>query len=182
MANNYIKKYECGNLGLDLPFANCIYELPLLSFSDMRSSLTLSLVFNREMKENGDNTYKITSGYKLNLQKRIYFDGGVGYYQESNGKIVQLFNNVKSEGTYTFPDDSQRIIRAQGENEYILEYPDYSIEKFDLNGKITELVDKYNDKLLTYEYSGDTLTSITYKGQQRSLATPPQLCLAVKRE
>lgn len=36
MSNNYVKKYECGKLGLDLPYMNCIYELPLLSFGDMR--------------------------------------------------------------------------------------------------------------------------------------------------
>ena len=46
MSNNYVKKYDVGQIKLDLPYANYIHELPLLSLSDIKRSLELSIVFN----------------------------------------------------------------------------------------------------------------------------------------
>ena len=164
MSNNYVKKYDVGNLYLDLPYANCIYELPLLTFGDMRNTVNLSLIFNHKLKEDGDNSFNMTAGYKLNLQKRIFLNNeNTAYYQEANGKIEQLFSDTNSNGICTFDDDSQRIIFSQSSGEYLLEYPDFSKEKYDSSGRITETIDKYGDRLLTYVYTGNLLTSIVFR-------------------
>ncbi|MBR2722425.1 MAG: RHS repeat-associated core domain-containing protein [Clostridia bacterium] len=172
MENNYVKKYECGELSLDLPFANTIYELPLLSFGDMRGSMTVSLVFNHEMSQTEGNPFHITDGYKLNLQKRIFLDeGDTAYFQEANGKIVQLCDNISTSDTerYTFFDDSGRIIRTTTGG-YELEYPDYSKELYNSAGLITASYDKYGATVLTYGYQNGKLTSVAYRGKTVSFA------------
>ena len=55
MSNTYIKKYDVGQIKLDLPYANYIHELPLLSFGDIQHTVNLSLIFNSEKKKNEDN-------------------------------------------------------------------------------------------------------------------------------
>ena len=163
MSNNYVKKYECGELRMDLPRANCIYELPLLSFGDMRNSVNLSLVFNRAVKVDGGNPFNISNGYKLNLQKRIIknSDNSISY-QEANGKIVDLLDGNNIMGVHTFLDHSQRIVREISSG-YELEYPDFSKERYDSNGRIITTIDKYGDKILTYEYANNVLVAITYR-------------------
>ena len=162
MSNNYVKKYECGNLGLDLPYANCIYELPLLSFSDMRNGLTLSLVFNRDLKERGGNPFDIVDGYKLNLQKRIFWDGNTLCYQGGNGKTERLNEADEIVGLHTFNDDSRRIVRSVNSG-FVLESSDYSKEVFNSDGNIIEAYDKYGDKLLCFQYTANKLSSIQYR-------------------
>ena len=65
---SYVKKYEVGSVRLDAPYAHYIYELPLLSFSDIRNSIGLSLVYQSKLN---DNPFYIKNGFKLNLQKRL---------------------------------------------------------------------------------------------------------------
>ena len=57
MSNTYVKKYGVGQIKLDLPYANYIHELPLLSFGDIQHTVNLSLVFNhaRYTEEAEDN-------------------------------------------------------------------------------------------------------------------------------
>ena len=43
---SYVKSYDVGQIKLDLPRANHIHELSLLSFSDVQNTVNLSLVFN----------------------------------------------------------------------------------------------------------------------------------------
>ena len=43
---SYVKNYNVGQTKLDLPYANYIHELPLLSFGDVQHTINLSLVFN----------------------------------------------------------------------------------------------------------------------------------------
>ena len=167
MSNNYEKKYDIGNLSLDLPYANCIYELPLLSFCDMRSTVNLSLVFNQALKAEGENPFNITSGYKLNLQKRIIFGDTTPKFQEENGKLTTLWNDEGST-VYSFDDDSQRIIRLNTDC-YELEKSDYSKEIYDLTGKIIAVKDKYNEEILSYIYQNNILTSIRYRANNESL-------------
>ena len=164
--SNYVKKYDLGEMYLDLPSPNCIYELPLLSFGDLRGSVNLALVYNQAMCYQGV-SFNVRAGYKLNLQKRLYT--GSPYYIEANGKAVAL--TVSGEGDdvlYTFPDDSGRIIRKTlNENQqpvYELEYPDFSREHYDMNGNIIAAYDKYGDMLLRYHYGvSDKLSSIDYR-------------------
>ena len=49
--SNYVKKYNLGNIIVDLPYNSYIHELPLLSFSDYRNSVNISLVFNKKKKD-----------------------------------------------------------------------------------------------------------------------------------
>ena len=48
--SNYVKKYNLGNIMVNLPYNSYIHELPLLSFSDYRNSVNISLVFNKRLK------------------------------------------------------------------------------------------------------------------------------------
>ena len=185
---SYVKNYNVGQTKLDLPYANYIHELPLLSFGDVQHTINLSLVFNYERKAAGDNPFNIASGFKLNMQKKLRISGDSISYQEESGKLVNLtaFGDV-----YTFNDDSQRILRRTEilvappiggggsiiggsiiggsitptitEYEYVVEYPDYSKEEYNSNGYITGVYDKYGTKFLSYSYDGTKLTDITYR-------------------
>ena len=185
---SYVKNYNVGQTKLDLPYANYIHELPLLSFGDAQHTINLSLVFNQQRKAAGDNSFNIASGFKLNMQKKLIISGDSISYQEESGKIINLtaFGDV-----YTFNDDSQRILRRTEmlvappiggggsiiggsiiggsitptitEYEYVVEYPDYSKEEYNSNGYITGVYDKYGTKFLSYSYDGTKLTDITYR-------------------
>ena len=164
MSNTYVKKYDVGQINLDLPYANYIHELPLLSFGDVQHTINLSLVFNYARKAEGDNSFNIANGFKLNMQKRIIKDTSTNLpieFQDERGKIVVLTNN--GNGIYTFKDDSQKILRVVNDG-YELEYSDLSKETFSGNGYITGVYSKYDtDKsFLTYGYTSNRLTSITY--------------------
>ena len=176
---NYVKNYNVGQIQLDLPTTNYIYELPLLSFSDIYNAINLSLIFNYENKD--DNLFFIAPGYKLNLSKRLTIvNGSPVSYHEANGKCTTI---SKSGNVYTFDDNSQRIIKVT-ENLiippdpdlkdgifpqpiidyiYTVEYPDYSKEEYHSNGSIKASYNKYGSKILSYTYSGNKLTTIAYK-------------------
>ena len=162
MSNNYVKKYDMGEIKLDLPYANYIHELPLLSFGDVLHTFDLSLVFNYENKN--VNPFFIANGYQLNLQKRIIESTNVTLqikFQDGAGKSVYLTDN--SNGIYTFPDDSQKILRRINSG-YVLEYSDFSKEFYNSDGYITAVCDKYSDTpFLTYTYDeSGRLISISY--------------------
>jgi len=173
---NFIKKFERGEMYLDLPYANCIYELPLWSFADMRHSFHLSLIYNRTLKEQNDDFFHIAKGYKLNLQKRlIYNPYGTSYFQEENGKCTKLHHHGGTR--YTFDDDSQRMIHGEtregGAMVYTLDYSDGSFEEYEMyddqgaNGFKTRIIgayDKHHKKVLSYNYNdNDLLSSIMYR-------------------
>ena len=159
---NFIKKFERGEMHLDLPYANCIYELPLLSFSDLKGGINLSLVFNQALQSQG-NLFGINAGYKLNLEKRLLFGNNTIQYMEANGKISALhLSGAVGNDRYTFLDDSGRIIRPI-ENGYELEYSDFSREEYDTDGKIIATYDKYGDKVLQYYYENGKLTSVGFR-------------------
>ena len=42
----YVKKFNPGQLRIDLPCSNYFYELPLFSFGDTLGGLGVSLVYN----------------------------------------------------------------------------------------------------------------------------------------
>ena len=182
---SYVKNYNVGQTKLDLPYANYIHELPLLSFGDVQHTINLSIVFNYARKAAGDNPFNIASGFKLNMQKKLIISGDSISYQEESGKIINLtaFGDV-----YTFNDDSQRILRRTEmlvappiggggsiiggsitpgltvtQYEYTVEYPDYSKEEYESGGYITGIYDKYGTKFLSFTYSGTKLTDITYR-------------------
>ena len=168
MSNTYVKKYDVGQIKLDLPYAHYIHELPLLSFGDIQHTINLSLVFNSERKKKEDNSFSIADGFKLNLQKRIVFDQCANRpiaLIDATGKYVVLYHNEGD--VYTFGDDSQRILRKIS-NTYEVEYPDFSKETYNQNGYITATFDKYSaNALLTFSYTvGDRLSSINYGGNK----------------
>ena len=163
---SYVKTYNPGQIRMDLPTANYIHELPLLSFSDIHGAVNLSLVFNYALKAEGSNPYNIAPGYKLNLQKRLIIENGIPIkFQDESGKYVDL---IGATSPYTFDDDSQRILRTTGDNitPYVIENPDFSTEKYNSSGLIIYAVDKYGTNVLTYTYSNNKLASILYRGNK----------------
>ena len=147
----YVKNYNVGQTKLDLPYANYIHELPLLSFGDVQHTINLSLVFNYARKAAGDNSFNIASGFKLNMQKRIAKSNGEPVqFEEADGRLVELTYTC---GVYTFDDKTQRILRSTSTG-YEIEYPDFSKETFNSNGYITGVYSKYDQTtpFLTYGY------------------------------
>ncbi len=138
MSETYVKRYDVGNIRLDAPYAHFIYELPLLTFGDIQHTIGLSLVFNSRLS--GSNEFNMSNGYKLNLQKRLIMSssGSPSSYEDGGGSICELIS--MGNGKYTFDDDSQRILRTSGTS-YVLEYPDYSKETFNSDGKIVSITD-----------------------------------------
>ena len=59
-------------------------------------------------------------------------------------------------------DDSHRILRRITSG-FELEYPDYSKECFDSNGKQTSSFDKYGEEIFRFVYNGNWLSSIIYR-------------------
>ena len=154
---SYVKKYDVGGIRLDAPYTHFLYELPLLSFSDVQGSVGVSLVFH---SGRNNNPFNISIGYKLNLQKRLILTSGGNpeKLEDGNGRIIDLISHGDR---FTFDDDSQRIIRPYG-NGFSLENPDCSKEIYDNLGRITHVYDKYGNAYLTYSYINSKLDSITY--------------------
>ena len=71
----YVKKFNPGQLRIDLPCSNYFYELPLFSFGDTLGGLGVSLVYNYVAGTDGTDPFSVKNGYKLNLHKRIIFTG-----------------------------------------------------------------------------------------------------------
>ena len=162
---SYVKNYNPGKITMDLPTANYIYELPLLSFGDAHGPMNLSLIFNSEMRADTSNPFHVAAGYKLNVQKRLIMTNGTpAAYQDANGKCISLYG---TDDTYLFADDSHRIIRLV-DDAYELENPDFSTEVYDAAGRIRLARDKYNQIVLTYQYdAAGRLTYIDYHGSKR---------------
>ena len=156
----YVKNYYPGKICMDLPSANYIYELPLLSFVDIHGTMGLSLIFNHRMMAEG-NLYSIAAGYKLNMQKQLIMSNGYPTaYQNETGNCTVLNG---SDTPYTFDDDSHRILRRTGST-YTLENADFSKEIFDQAGRITAAYDKYGLETMEFAYDGNgRLTSIVYR-------------------
>ena len=174
---SYVKNYNVGQLKLDLPTTNYIYELPLFSFSDIYGGVNLTLVYNNTLKQEGNNTFRIAAGYKLNVQKRIIISNNIPTaFQNEAGKLINL-NEFNS--SYTFDDDSQRIIRRNS-SIYELENPDFSKEYYDSEGKIIYSHNKYGELMLSYSYDlNNKLESITYRNNKIiSLAYYDNNCLS----
>ena len=158
---SYVKNYNVGQTKLDLPYANYIHELPLLSFGDARNTFDLSLIFQSKLT---NNPFHIANGYKLNIQKRIIISNGTPQsYEDGDGTLVKL--NYCYGNKYAFDDGSRRFIRLIN-GQYVLENPDYSTEIFDTNGNIISTKDKYNNSILDYTYSEGKLGSVKYKGNK----------------
>ena len=124
--SNYVKKYNLGNIMVDLPYNSYIHELPLLTFSDFRNGVNLSLIYNKRLESIDigacSNTFNIKEGFKLNIQKKVYFDDNDLEYKyiDSSGKVITLINNG---GVYTFDDESKRVLRSISTG-YEIEYED----------------------------------------------------------
>ena len=128
---SYVKNYNVGQTKLDLPYANYIHELPLLSFGDVRNTFNISLIFQSKMTSN---PFQIANGYKLNIQKRIIISNGTPQsYEDGDGTLVKL--NYCYGNKYAFDDGSRRFMRLIN-GQYVLENSDYSTEIFDTNGNI----------------------------------------------
>jgi len=86
---SYVKNYDVGNIRLDSPHSHFVYELPLLSFGDIKRTIGLSLVFQSKTTEN---PFYISQGYKFNLQKRLIFNanGTPESLEEGNGTLLSL--------------------------------------------------------------------------------------------
>ncbi len=172
--SNYIKKYNIGEIAIDLPYNSYIHELPLLSFSDFRNSVNLSLIFNHKLKLDGNNMFNVKEGYKLNIQKKIIVSNNIPVSLiESNGKYVQLYRNknITIEGNevynnvYTFLDESKRVLRIIS-NGYEIENEDLSKEIYNLNGDLVTIYDKYQDVYLSYIYNNNNLlTEVRYNNK-----------------
>ncbi len=159
----YVKNFNPGQILLDLPSANHIYELPLLSFGDVNGSVGISVIYNRQFAAMGDQRFGFYMGYKLNLQKKILFsDNSSGNYIDANGKTIPFW---RTEGVYLFEDEGTRVMVPIGTS-YKVFYPDNSYEIFDQSGRITLMYDKYGHILASLTYgSNGLLTSITIKNK-----------------
>ena len=111
---SYVKSYDVGSIRLDAPRTHFIYELPLLSFGDIKHTIGLSLIFQSKTTENA---FYISKGYRLNLMKRLIVDaGGIPeYFEESDGTQLPL-NDFGDR--FTFNDKSQRVVRKFGDNTF----------------------------------------------------------------
>ena len=165
--SNYVKKYNVGNIMMDLPYNSFIHELPLLSFSDNRNSVNLSLVYNHRLNSNDTaNMFNIKNGYKLNLQKKLIVNNGLAIsYVDEYGKIINLLPQNNSDVNCAFNDDSKRILRTI-EDGFEVEYSDFSKEVFDNNGNLIEVIDKYGCTYLQYEYQNGLLKNINYNNKK----------------
>ena len=161
--NNYIKQYSIGETSVDIPKFKCVHQLPLLSFGDAKGDVALSMVLNTKYCE--ADYFNIANGIKLNLQKKLVFEGAdVSQIIDVNGDHIQCYRHGN---VYTFDDNTRRILRIKIVNNnttYELENSDFSTEIFDDTGKILRVIDKYGDVILSYEYNtAGLLSRIAYR-------------------
>ena len=161
------QKYSVGSIALAEPYFDYVHTLPLVTFSDVKNTVELALVYNSQIAT--DDYSNIAGGYKFNLQKMLEFDqqsGQVLYLVDANGlKVVcnPATNQTASSATvYALNDDSHRILRRITSG-FELEYPDYSKEYFDSTGKQTSSFDKYGEEIFRFVYNGNWLSSIIYR-------------------
>ena len=194
---SYVKSYDVGQINIDLlhtiaiddpPFVQYTHELPLLSFSDVQHNMNLSLVFNyeryRDEKANNKNPFFIAPGFKLNLHKRLTTNqlSAPILFQGEDGRNI----NIMSFGsTFTFDDESQRIIRRTAHTQkpiggntlpeddlttytYTVEHSDFSKEDYNEAGRITNAYDKYGNVVLSYAYNtSGRLEYVTFRGSKK---------------
>ena len=164
---NYVRKYDLGNIRVDLPYASHIHDLPLLHFQDFKGSVDINLIYNRRLFGNNYN-FNLPDGYKINIQKKIIFNNvtnvGKPYkFIDSDGSIITLIDNGNS--IYTFDDESQRIMRAVN-GLYEVEYSDFSKEEYDGSGYILRSIDKYGDEVLNYVWESGKLRAVFYRNSK----------------
>ncbi|MBQ9108386.1 MAG: hypothetical protein IJY49_06175 [Clostridia bacterium] len=161
----YNKKYSVGSISLAEPYFDYVHTLPLVTFSDIKSAVELALVYNSQIATN--NYFNIADGYKFNLQKKIVETSTGLSLLDSNGLMIKCnpaTNQTASSATvYALNDDSHRILRRITSG-FELEYPDYSKEYFNSDGKQTSSFDKYGEEIFRFEYeSSGELKSIAYR-------------------
>ena len=159
---SYEKKFGVGNVYVDMPYAQFIHELPLLSFGDVRHNINVSLIFQ---SGESSNLFSISNGFKFNLQKRLIMSGNIPVkFEDASGKLIKL--NTYGD-RFVFDDGSKRIIRKKQDGTLVLENPDYSQEVYDVGGRITTVRDKYGNDYLTYVYSQPDykLESVKYRNK-----------------
>ena len=159
------QKYSVGSIALAEPYFDYVHTLPLVTFSDVKNTVELALVYNSQIA--ATNYFNIADGYKLNLQKKIDETSTGLSLLDSNGLMIKCnpaTNQTTSSATvYALNDDSHRILRRITSG-FELEYPDYSKEYFDSEGKQTSSFDKYGEEIFRFEYeSSGELKSIAYR-------------------
>lgn len=113
--SNYINEQYPGDLYVDLPYRSHRHTLELLSFSDFKNSVNISLVYNQKLKKEGIDYFNTGYGFKLNIQKRIMIVNNVLVKLiDEKGNSINLIRNKNSKQTniynnyYTFDDESKR--------------------------------------------------------------------------
>ncbi len=172
--SNYIKKYNVGEIVVDLPYNSFIHELPLFDFNTFRNSFNVSIIYNYQLNQENHNLVNIGNGFKLNIQKKIIkINNKVSKFIESNGKIINLienFNGSNANNLYTFDDESKRVLRILL-NGYEIEHEDLSREVYDQSGNIIASYDKYGDVYLTYTYENGLLKNIQCENNSNQQVT-----------
>ena len=170
----YNKKYSVGSISLAEPYFDYVHTLPLVTFSDVKNTVELALVYNSQIAAN--NYFNIADGYKFNLQKKIDETSTGLSLLDSNGLMIKCnpaTNQTASSATvYALNDDSHRILRRITSG-FELEYPDYSKEYFDSEGKQTSSFDKYGEEIFRFEYESS--------GELKSIAYRPEVGAAYKK-
>ena len=163
----YNKKYSVGSIALAEPYFDYVHTLPLVTFSDVKNTVELALVYNSQIAAN--NYFNIANGYKFNLQKKLVFneDGIAVQLVDSSGIKVKCnpeTNEVSASiyPVYALNDSTHRVLRKTSTG-YELEYPDYSREEFGLDGKLTKNFDKYGEEIFRFSYSNGLLSTIEYR-------------------
>ena len=159
------QKYSVGSIALAEPYFDYVHTLPLVTFSDVKNTVELALVYNSQIAT--DDYFNIADGYKLNLQKKIDETSTGLFLLDSNGLMIKCnpaTNQTASSATvYALNDDSHRILRRITSG-FELEYPDYSKECFDSDGKQTSSFDKYGEEIFRFAHNNSgELTSIVYR-------------------
>ncbi len=164
----YVKNCNPGKIMMDLPQDSYIYELPLLSFSDIHGEMNLSLIFNYEMKFENQNLFALAAGYKLNIHKKLIFESGIPVTLiDTNGGNISVTEEGWPYGLY---DESKRIIRQTNISgkPYVIENADYSKEYYNSSGLLVSVVDKYGVEVLKYNYSASDgrLATLVYRNEK----------------
>ena len=165
---SYNKKYSIGSIALAEPYFDYVHTLPLVTFSDVKNTVELALVYNSQIAAN--NYFNIANGYKFNLQKKLVFNEDSIAIQLVDANGLKVACNPATNGTdthvnpaYALNDSTHRVLRKTSTG-YEMEYPDYSREEFGLDGKLTKSFDKYGEEIFRYEYeSSGELKSIAYR-------------------
>ena len=168
--SNYIKKYNGGEIVVDLPYNSFIHELPLFDFNTFRNKYNISLVYNHKIKKAGTNPFNIGTGFKLNVQKKLIIENNKPVkLLDVNGNFISLIENIDlsdSNNLFTFLDDSKRVLRFIS-NGFEIENEDLSKEVYNQAGNIIASYDKYEDLYISYTYENGLLKGINCESDDR---------------